>query len=79
MKCDHTKKYYVIDGCRVTVSFSKTSDLELFDRVKNILLTSVESSQICGESAGGDKFKKKQRGIQCGAQQGLLPVSGFNG
>ena len=40
-KLDHRKKYMVIDGHLVTLSFTKEPNLELYDRLKSILLSST--------------------------------------
>ena len=42
---DHNKKYMVIDGHLVTLSFSKESNPTLFSRIKSILLSSVAVPQ----------------------------------
>ena len=42
---DHNKKYMVIDGHLVTLSFSKEPNPDLFGRIKSILLSSVSVPQ----------------------------------
>jgi hypothetical protein len=79
MQCNHLKKHYVINGCSVTVSFSETSNPDLFAEIKSILLTPGASSQIRHKSMDPAMIQKKQRGRQNGTKQGLLPVPGFNG
>ena len=37
---DHNKKYMVIDGHIITLSFSKEPNYDLFGRIKDILLSS---------------------------------------
>ena len=37
---DHNKKYMVIDGHLITISFSKAPNPDLFGRIKDILLSS---------------------------------------
>lgn len=40
MPLDHNKKYMVIDGHLITLSFSKVPNTDLFGRIKDILLSS---------------------------------------
>ena len=59
IEADHTKKYMVIDGHLVTLSFAKTPNPDLFDRLKSILLSS-EASQICPPPDDRDTIQKKE-------------------
>jgi len=44
---DHSKKYMVIDGHLITLSFSKAPNPDLFGRIKSILLSSGTIPQNC--------------------------------
>ena len=44
-KLDHSKKYTVIDGHHIEMSFSKTPNQALFSRISGILLN--EDTHIC--------------------------------
>lgn len=53
---DHTKKYYLIDGCKVTLSFSEHGDPLLFERLRNILIP-----HICENGTDGGTMEKNTR------------------
>ena len=62
IEADHTKKYMVIDGHLITLSFSKAPNPDLFSRIKSILLSSEASPQICREASDDDKIQQNEEG-----------------
>ena len=62
IEADHTKKYMVIDGHLITLSFSKAPNPDLFSRIKSILLSSDTVSQICRETSDDDKIQQIKEG-----------------
>lgn len=55
---DHNTKYYNIEGCKVSVSFSDKPNPFLFDYVREILVT---DSHICRKRRVGDTIKKTKK------------------
>ena len=62
IEADHTKKFMVIDGHLITLSFSKAPNPDLFSRIKSILLSSDGSSQNCREPSDDDKIQQNKEG-----------------
>ncbi|MBR0231713.1 MAG: hypothetical protein IJQ53_05760 [Clostridia bacterium] len=52
---DHNKKYVIIDGHMIELSFSKNRNNELFPKIKGILLG---NSEICDKKESEVKYKK---------------------
>jgi hypothetical protein len=59
---DHSKKYMVIDGHLITLSFSKAPNTDLFSRIKSILLSSGQDPHNCPIPAGSDTMQKSDKG-----------------
>ena len=59
---DHNKKYMIIDGCLVTLTFAKEPNYELYGRLKDILLSSVTIPQNCIDTALDGKMQKSETG-----------------
>ena len=62
IEMDHSKKYMVIDGHLITLSFSKAPNPDLFGRIKSILLSSGTVPQNCPIPAGSDTMQKSDKG-----------------
>ena len=62
IEADHTKKYMVIDGHLITVSFSKAPNPDLFNRIKSILLSSDTAPHIRKKAADDDKIQQINEG-----------------
>ena len=62
IEADHTKKYTVIDGHLITLTFSKAPNPDLYDRIKSILLSSDAVSQICRKPSEDDKIRHIKEG-----------------
>ena len=61
MPMDHNKKYMVIDGHLITLSFLKEPNYDLFGRIKDILLSSGSIPQNRLNPMFNGKMRK-QRG-----------------
>ena len=59
---DHNRKYFMLDGCEITVSFAKKYDPDVYDKVKSILLTSGTLPQICIIPEADDTIQKSKKG-----------------
>ncbi|MBR6051115.1 MAG: hypothetical protein IKP68_07935 [Clostridia bacterium] len=59
---DHSKKYMVIDGHLITLSFSKAPNKDLFSRIKSILLSSGQNPHNCPIPADSDTMQKSDKG-----------------
>ena len=57
---DHTKKYAVIDGHLIEMSFSKTRNEKLFSKISGILLNA--DVHICKSRTSDVKCKEKTEG-----------------
>ena len=55
---DHTKKYMVIDGHRITISFSQAPNTDIYDRLKSILLVPYN----CHNPTDSDKIQQIKKG-----------------
>lgn len=53
---DHTKQYRLINGHRVSISFSKEPNTDLFGNIRDILLTCADTSHICLSNQSVDKM-----------------------
>lgn len=62
VELDHTKKYMVIDGHPVTVSFSRVTNNDLFGRIKSILLSSDTLPQICEKPPDSATIQQTKEG-----------------
>ena len=62
IETDHTKKYMVIDGHLITLSFSKALNPDLFSRIKSILLSSDAAPHIRKNKADDDKIQQIKEG-----------------
>ena len=58
---DHTKQYRLIDGHRVSITFTKEPNNELFGNIRDILLTCSDTSHICRESLSNDRMSPKAK------------------
>ena len=61
MELDHSKKYLVIDGHLITLSFAKEPDYDLFGRIKSILLSSGAASQNCVLESSDRTMREKAK------------------
>ncbi|MBQ7669269.1 MAG: hypothetical protein IJS45_00945 [Clostridia bacterium] len=61
-KADHTKKYMVVDGHLITLSFSQAPNPDLFSRIKSILLSSDAAPHIRKKAAEDDKIRQNKEG-----------------
>ena len=59
---DHTKKYMIVDGHHITISFSESPNPDLYDCLKSILLSSGEASHNCHNPTEDDKIQQIQKG-----------------
>ncbi len=57
---DHTKKYTVIDGCLIEMSFSEKPNESLFERINGILLGS--GLHVCGFSENAVQSETDKNG-----------------
>lgn len=57
---DHNKKYMVIDGHLITLSFSKEPNYDLFGRIKDILLSSGSIPQNRLKPMFNGKMRKQR-------------------
>ena len=62
IEADHTKKYMVIDGHLIILSFSKAPNPDLFSRIKSILLSSDTAPHIRKKAADDDKIQQINEG-----------------
>ena len=53
---DHTKQYRSIGGHRISISFAKDPNPELFTQLRDILLTCSDTSHICRSKQSVDKM-----------------------
>ena len=58
---DHTKQHRLINGHRVSISFSKEPNIELFGNIRDILLTCSDTSHICRERQSDDRMSQKDK------------------
>lgn len=58
IEADHTKKYMVVDGHLITISFSDKPNPDLVSRIKSILLSSDASPHICRGPSDSDKIRQ---------------------
>ena len=59
---DEKEKYMIIDGHRITLSFAKEPNPDLFDWIKSILLSSGTLPQNCRKNDGNGKMQEKAKG-----------------
>ena len=59
---NHNRQIYNINGCQVTVWFADKHDPDVYDRVKSILLTTVDNSQICVVPETDGIIQKSRKG-----------------
>ena len=55
---DHTKKYMIVDGHHITISFSEVPNPDLYDRLKSILL----GPHVCQNPTEDDKIQQIKKG-----------------
>ena len=58
---DHTKQYRLIGGHRVSISFAKESNPELFTQLRDILLSCSDTSHICPEHPNDDTISSSEK------------------
>ena len=61
MGMDHSKKYMVIDGHLITLSFSEAPNPDLFGRIKSILLSSGTVPQNCRTPGDDATMRESQK------------------
>ena len=61
IEMDHSKKYMVIDGHLITLSFSKAPNPDLFGRIKSILLSSGTVPQNCRKPDNDAKIRESKK------------------
>ena len=57
----HTKQYRLIGGHRVSISFAKESNPELFTQLRDILLSCSDTSHICPEHPNDDTISSSEK------------------
>ena len=58
---DHTKQYRSISGHRVSISFAKDPNPELFTQLRDILLTCSDTSHICPDPPNDDTISSSEK------------------
>lgn len=60
---DHTKQYRLIGGHRISISFAKDPNPELFTQLRDILLTCSDTSHICPDHPNDDTISSSEKEV----------------